>query len=464
MAPLSLADFPLLNYDVTHGFHETSAIAGVGFWNITLASDAGVVDAGVVVNGLSKYALLSSRDMQSSSPAGDEYVHILTAESGYAAKLYVTYTVSGSSIHYYTLHGPYLETGEIYSGIINVTFSAENRADVIYIFNGSDGLSDTVTIESSFLGICLKWNITSDMTYMRSYYFDASLTDEVWLFVPDTSNPFEVTSLYGISVADLAGLTDAYVSTMKNVDGYTRIIEQQKLDYINPMPFYLIMFQQYTLRVTSDQGTWDFNLPADSVTTKSYAVTRDMITPVFSGYNITLTATRVNSTSISFLFYDPLGDTSSVSSSIIYYSAGVWFVVATQTVASYIQSYTTTVNATTNYFVNVTAVVDGETETWVLSVPALLDSAVQFDLTNGFDLFGSWPILARNLLGFIILLVFLGLGSYRDSEFFIGVTALIALFLWAIGLLVIPLASAAIVLVVVAWLYIHKGKQEIRET
>jgi uncharacterized membrane protein YphA (DoxX/SURF4 family) len=113
--------------------------------------------------------------------------------------------------------------------------------------------------------------------------------------------------------------------------------------------------------------------------------------------------------------------------------------------------------------VNVTATINGNNLNWFIAVPVLISDEIPFDLTNGFNLFGSWSVPARNLLGIIIVLVFFGIGSYRDSEFFAGVAAVIALFLWAIGLLVVPVAGISAALVIVAWMYIHKGKAEARE-
>jgi uncharacterized membrane protein YphA (DoxX/SURF4 family) len=170
----------------------------------------------------------------------------------------------------------------------------------------------------------------------------------------------------------------------------------------------------------------------------------------------------MSATNLTFSYFDPSGLTTQVYTEIDFYETGTWHILYGQTDFSSLQSFSLTVDSATTYYANVTAIRNGLTLTWVIIVSPT-NSAYQFDLTNGLNLFGTWPIEARNLLGIVIVLVFFGIGSYKDSEFFAGVSAVIALFLWAIGLLVIPVAAISMVLVIVAFMYFHKGKSEIRE-
>jgi hypothetical protein len=187
-----------------------------------------------------------------------------------------------------------------------------------------------------------------------------------------------------------------------------------------------------------------------------------MVTQTFTGNNVTVSATRPTATTIAFTYSDPSGLTTQIYTELDYYYNGVWHVHYNQTNYGNTQTFNEAVDGTTTYYANVTAIRDGVTSTWVLVVSPP-NPAYQFDLTNGFNLFGSWPIEARNLLGIIIVAVFFGIGSYKDSEFFAGISALIALFLWSIGLLIIPIAAISMVLVIVAFMYLHKGKTEARE-
>jgi hypothetical protein len=373
------------------------------------------------------------------------------------------YVLVSSGTYHYILHGPYIEDGNTYNGVINATVNYDSLPSTHYLMNGTSGTAQTLDFYTPTPITTITWNISASNVTRRVYYFANTTTfGELWLYVPDTLDPMTVTNSYGISVSDLAGLTNAYVQTTKNVEGYQRVIERQPLDPINPMPFWLVQFTQYNLVVTSDQGTFTFGLPADTIGTKNYAITSDMITRPFTGYNMTVNATRSSATNVLFTYYDPSGLTTQVYTELDYYIYGVWHVAYSQIDYSSTQSLSQTVDATTTYYVNVTAVRNGVTLKYVF----ILDppnTAYQFDLTNGFNLFGTWPIEARNLLGIVIVLVFFGVGSYKDSEFFAGVSAVIALFLWAIGLLVIPVAAISMVLVIVAFMYLHKGKQEIRE-
>jgi hypothetical protein len=199
--------------------------------------------------------------------------------------------VANTGAYQYQLHGPYIENGNLYDGIVNVTVNYASLPSGYYLFNGSLGAETNLNLTSPSPITTVTWNVTSVASQRRTYSFSSTATTgELWIYVSNSNDPFEVTNTYGVSVSDLAGLTNAYVQTTKNIEGYQRIIERQILDPINAMPFWLIQFTQYNLMVVSDQGSFTFGLPADTIWAKNYAVTRDMVAQNFTGQNITISA------------------------------------------------------------------------------------------------------------------------------------------------------------------------------
>jgi len=458
--PLQSSDFYYSWYgSSTGGSRNTAEISGTGYWNITLTS-TGL--SWISFSTTTKLCLRSGRDISSTTPTGDEYVTFSTSEAGstQTPKLIVTYTVPVGGAGIITIHAPYLETGAVFNGTVNATLYYANNQSETLTFDGTDGSADTVQSTSDTMPINVYWNCTSDYTKERVYTFNQyATTDEIWLHVADTN--IESLNQYYISITDFAGITNATVSTIKNVGGNIRTIEKQPLDVINDIPFWLITYNQYTLEVDSDQGTFTWSLPADVIGTKSYVITKDMVTQENTARNFTVSATRLNGSIINIEYYDPNSATLSVTTTITYYANYEWLTAYTQTDASDsdLNYNWTTADATKKYTVLITATTTAGTYNWqfALDPPALTNP-----FGSSLDFMGNWGFPANQIPGLVIAGLFFGLLSWRDTEIGCAIGVAITGILWLVGLLEVPVMGVAMGFMLVIFMYLHEGKESLR--
>lgn len=218
------------------------------------------------------------------------------------------------------------------------------------------------------------------------------------------------------------------------------------------------MYNQYSLRISSDEGTWTFNLPADTVQTKTYTITADMITQAESLRTFTVNATRNNATSLTFYYNDPSEETISVTTLIQHYTLGSLVTDYTQTDLSNTQTFTlNNLTSGTNYLANVTATRNSDTQTWQIEIPAP-DAGLVW--TNAFDSLGDFPIPAYQLPALAICILFFGIGNWRDSEAVCLLVIIVCGVLQVIGWGSFPLPGLIMAGMIVVFAYLHKGKVE----
>jgi hypothetical protein len=355
----------------------------------------------------------------------------------------------------YTIRGPYYEDGTVANAITIATIYPPTSATQTNTFNGTDGVADIWGVALTGPADFIRWNITTSYNFTRLYYFTNETRVDLYLFVPA---PGDSTQQYNINVIGLAPLTNAFVSVTENVNGVSRTLEQQKLDVINAMPFWLTMYNQYSFVISSDQGTWTYNLPADTIQTKTFTLTADMVTQTNNFILSTVTATRVNGTYISIYYYDPDGFTTQITTQIMHLYLGAYVVDATQTDYGYTQTFNwAEANAATSYIANITAVRSTGTLTWQKAIAQ--PSAAQYWLGT-FDVFGVFPIPSYQLPAMFVFIVIFGVGGWRDTEelCLIGVVAMAIL--QVIGWGFFPTPGIVLAIMVIVFAYIHKGKQE----
>lgn len=348
----------------------------------------------------------------------------------------------------YIFHGPFIETGVAYAGLINVTVSFQDQAPVRFsLSNGGD-----YTFTSQRQAVAAFWNLTSDYNHSRQIAFRSGFTDELYLYVGGSG---DLLGIYGVEVTDFAGLTNATVEVDKNVLGVNQVVERQNLDIVNTMNFYLVMYSQYLLKIVSDQGIFTWNLIADATATKNFLVTPSMVTETNQGTNITVSATRLNATSANVYFNDPSHDTVSVTSSIYVLNRTGQYLFFTQTDSGYVQNVTVySLDANTNYFAR-TVTVGGS---WTNQLPTVVS---EDNWGVSFNVFGDWAYLAKNVVGMFVVMTLICIGSWKDTELFLGAGILVAAFLVYYGFLSVPWAGISAALLVVVLMYIDKAKKEL---
>ena len=450
--PFTLYDYNYLYYSGDGGSRNTSSITSLDYWNITLSA-TGL--SWIQVDGMTKLCLRSSKDIAGVAPTGDEYITFWSAEQGlaYSPKLYVTYEAEG---YHYVVHGPYLEdNGLAYNGIVNVTIAFQNVDPISFALNGSSGTAETYDFNSTDRATLMNWNITTDYVHSRVYAFRDGSFDEVWLYIPNLEN---VILQYTITITDFAGLTNATVEVDKNVQGYNRIVERQNFDVYNGATFWLTMYSQYTLKVVSDQGTFTWGLTADGIQSKTYIVSADMIPYEYSGENATISCTR-NATLITVLYSE--ARTEWINTTVYLVDSAGYHYVTHQLDSGTTQNYTVAVSASSDYLVTISALQNGEVLSWQFALPKPPGTTNIW--TGIWEMFGIWPFNPANAVGMFIVLLFFCVGSWADTEFFLGAGIIIAALLTYLGWMNTPWLGISTCLMVVFLMYIHKGKQEIRE-
>lgn len=345
---------------------------------------------------------------------------------GYMPLLYLTYTVEYNL--QMNLYGPYDELGTPDYDGINCTLFRQGETTQFFELNVTD-YRTAINPEECLL----IFDISENMS--RTYYFRYDQWYEnIYVFYPD-----EIYNTYFITLVDFVGFTNGYLETMLYVNGTNRIIERQRIDTVNDIPFILSWGTSYQFRIVADEGTytWD-SIIAGADTTLNLIVSR-LNFPLDSIHisNITLSATRVTDTIINVAYADdanltewlyisitPVGESSSV------YSTNVTGYTHDMNWSSAVPSK--------SYVVYFDVGHEEENElTYNLVTPSIFSESNPFN----FAWLGSWfGVDTTQILGVII--VFATFGAFSRGSVEVGIVAMLitAGILIIIGFLDIPVA------------------------
>jgi len=248
--PLELADFNYAFYSGNGGTRNISTIIEFQYWNITLSSEG---LSWINLASITKFWLVSSKDIANIAPTDAEEVQFAAAEKGSALvpKLYVTYEIEGFR---YIVHGPYYENGQVANCITNVTLYSKTNNPYSFVLNGSDGVADTATIENDTASWYFQWNAST--TNSRSYYLKTDMFEEFWLYVAD---PTKTYAAYTVSFLDLAGVlkTMPHVKAERYINGI-KIVERATVDIEKKVIFYMEAYASYSITIEDDTVTYAF--------------------------------------------------------------------------------------------------------------------------------------------------------------------------------------------------------------
>jgi hypothetical protein len=253
---------------------------------------------------------------------------------------------AGASDYDYDLGGAYNEQGFKTTEDYNATLYRETEGQFnvtnlngIYNYTGTKGL-------------VWKWHLANNDT--RTYYLGGATggaNETIYVIVP--AQPWYS---YSFDVIDFIGVEWGYLESLININGTARVVERWGLDVINELPFVMTWGAVYQMRLVCDRGTYyypDFVAGADL--SQVLQITSEMFPESGQDIDVTVTASRVNTTYIQSTYVD--GNSSSTS----------WIYMAiyeygnTTVLTSVNQStYSLTWNwygadSTTSYYVNVTS-------------------------------------------------------------------------------------------------------------
>jgi hypothetical protein len=436
--PLQPGDFGRTHYSGDGGSLNTSTTSVSAYNNITIIAGA---LTWIQTDGTTKLCLRSSRDISATTPTDQENIGFNGAESGYAAKLYVTYETGQYS---YFLYGAYNEEGSR-TGAINCTVYRATEPPQSFELDGVENVtSEDIPIAFYF-----------DIGYNESrVYYMKDTFEEIYVIKP--SDPYYT---YYIALVDFVGVSDAYLESIININGTDRVVERWKIDVVNELPFTFSWGRAYKLRLVCNKGTYyypDFVAGASFSTT--LAITADMFPTAISAGEISLSVQRRNESWIQSVYADDGEETQWIYMAIYAYGE------SSPTYATNQTTHTLTLNwygadSDTDYYVLVQAYhgIRGLLA-WTFQAVLITDAENPF---NALTMLGEFPFDPDQLLGVFIVLCFFGVFSQVNAGVGIFIGVVVAAILTLIGLLSLGwtwLSTSMAVAVTVA-LSIHKDRE-----
>ena len=422
--PLEIGDYSYQHYSGDGGNISTSEMVAGNYCNLSL-STTGL--SWIDLDGNTKLVLRGDADLNATTPTTFDILSLKSTENGAAStpKLYIGYTVAYN--YAVNLYGPYNEDGERnYSGI-NCTFTRPTQAPLNFELNGT--YSPTAETDTRLV-------ITSDCgsNLTRVYYlrYDQWYED-IYIFYPD-----DIATTYYVTLVDYVGLTNPYLESILNINGTYRIIERQRVDVINDIPFILSWGTSYKFRLICDEGTYTWqSVIAGTDTTFSLTVTSVAFPPdsIYIG-NITLSATRTDDITITALYDDSAELTEYVYVSFTEYPDGTSASYYTNNTGNTQNITWSDANPNLAYAVYFSIVHEEQgTLTYTIVVTTLIDTDNPWD----FSWLGDWGgIDSTQILGVIIVFAVFGAFSYGSVEVGLVAMLLTAGILNLIGWLKIP--------------------------
>jgi hypothetical protein len=247
------------------------------------------------------------------------------------------------------------------------------------------------------------------------------------VFIPNT--PFYE---YYVNVAVIGQtVSDTYLESYLANNGTEWIVERQLFSVGNLVPFVLTEGRAYGFMFTCDQGTVDFGT---QVIGDPSQVIQLMVSPqnfpssASTFGNITVAATRMNSTWIQALYNDSGGGTSNVNTTI---SLSGYTELASTAVSNTSSVNWFSADPTQDYLVTITSQTTSGVFTWTNPVSHPISSGNPFSGMN--SLGPTLPFKVTDLFGFIVILLIFSTGSAKDSHMILLLSIVIAALLTIIG-------------------------------
>lgn len=325
------------------------------------------------------------------------------------------------SSYQYEITGPFYDDGSVATGTVECLIMWVNGS--LYNFNltGDGVTTQTEYINSTTFAYQIQWVASSIYNYSRIIDLFPEY-EALNIYIPDPDKPF---FLYSFDVIDFGANTNAFLQTSISTNGTDNyVVERLNLNATNTPTFVMQQYTTYTLSFICDQGVYVQTFTAMQTFSNNFIVPAS----VFPSSDVafpTVTIDRLNSMMIEIIYVDSSNSTSNVS-----------IIIEHDDITDYtlelsynnIDILWNEAEEVMNYYVSVTAVINGTEYLWVLP-------ASYADVSNPwlgvFDFLGinidtlpniymGWPdgIGSSQIAQFvaaIIITVMLGIGSYRNA-------------------------------------------------
>lgn len=402
-----------------------------------------------------------------------------------AALLLPTLTFEPASAQTYTvrLNGPYYDSGTTaVSQTITYRLLYYNGTQYTNTLTASPSATSATYISSTPL-VQVTWNSTSvSSTYNSTRVFrfangandidDSNIT--LHLVNPDTDEVVYPTYPYTFSITDFYGMTDPYLQSSVYYGGEYHVVEQVNLaeggGYVT---FIMQQHLLYTLTFVCAEGTYSQTFtPILLGTPGQNPVTLSIYQGNFPSSNatqyLTTNATRSDST-ITVTYVDPT-ETTNWTQAIITHKSGSSIITdyTSSNASGHTQTWDWTLADTaTTYTVTITASVNNATKTLIMIVPADANNNpwdIDWDNLGAYvptlpvSYTGWGGIDPTQLIGAIIIMFALGIGSYFSTGASCLISWIIAGILYMLGWWQgsIPLIGLALVLTILVMIDEYK--------
>lgn len=421
--PLTLADFYSEHYSGMGGNVSTSSLIANDYVNLTLSS-TGL--EWINLEDVTELAFLSDQDINYTSPVNDATINIYSVEQGQNGGpiLYITYSMD----YRYTLniHGAFNEDGSNNLDGLNCSVTRPNQVSDVFLINGTH-----TTYAQTDTRLLISIDVGGNLT--RVYYLRYNQWyEDVYIFYPD-----EFFATYYITLLDTIGIQNGYLESILNVNGTDRVIERQRVDVVNEIPFVLSWGTSYRFRLICDRGTYIWESLIAGVDTSIAFTVTPLTFPAEATKieNITMSAERTNGLTIDFTYVDSEELTNWVYIAIYEYATNSLEYSTNNTGNSHsitwdsaIPSYDYTVYVEINHI-----------EEGILSWQFSCSSEITGDNPWDFSWMGDWgPFDSTQLIGAFLVLCVFGVFSRGSVDIGIMATLLTAGLLNLLGWLQIP--------------------------
>jgi len=417
--PLISTDYNRVHYSGDGGQRNSSTCPAVNnYWNITMTSQG---RSWINTAGWTKLVLRGSHDVLDNPPTDLAELFLYSTEAGTSRtpRLYVSYTIT--SAYLFRLYGAYNELG-LRDGNISVSFFRPTQERLNFTLDGQYNATSEADTRMVF-------HFDLGNNYSRVFYVGDTTYMDIYVFKP--SQPYYI---YYFSIIDYVGITNGYLETILNINGTDRIVERWRLDVLNDIPFTLSWGVAYKIRITCDQGTYDYGIYVAGATSEfTLAVTSNMFPPSATHIgNITINANRTQAHTIQLNYTDTENQTDWVQVQI-FDLTGTSALYSTNNTGSTHQISWGNANNATDYRLEVLAShqVRGIIR-WSVVLPALEAARSNpFD----FDVLGTFPFESSQLIGMVITGFTFATFSARSKEIGVFTGVMVAIILTAIGFL-----------------------------
>ncbi|RLE49207.1 MAG: hypothetical protein DRJ18_00220 [Candidatus Methanomethylicota archaeon] len=455
--PLQAGDYDRQHYIGNGGSNDTANIGGSGNWlNITLNSDG---KSWINKQGNTKLCLRSSRDINGLAPSGSELIYLGASESAgeNAPKLIVSYEYEACIYNFY---GPYSEETGLKDGSINVTVYPASGAPFNFTLDGN------YTLEVENRPLAIKWRVGENCTrsYVPIYDYE-----DIYIFKP--ASPY---FYYVCEIIDFIGLHDVYLESKVNLNGSSFIVERRHITSGGKANFVFTEFQTYSFTLKSNEGIIELGSrtiperPSIFSETIKFMVEPTLLSQDYADYSgLTVSATRINSTSIQAIYQDSNGRTSSVTITIYLIQSN------NNLKQEYQQTYSSVNSITLNWYdalpekdylveFNVEHA-DYGSLTWKIPCPAPPSQSTASIWNNLLGWLGDWPINPSNFISAVLIICMVTLGSYKDAHIGLFAGAITAGILIWLGWYSMSWGTLSIIMCLIGMFAMVKGRRRLIE-